>query len=35
MRNPLRNETLVLAVMSGMLSWVLTLALKTALSSWG
>jgi hypothetical protein len=28
LKNPLRNETLVLAALSGMLAWVLTLALK-------
>jgi hypothetical protein len=30
LKNPLRNETLVLAALSGMLAWVLTLALKAA-----
>jgi hypothetical protein len=33
MRNPLRNETLMLAIASGMLAWVLTIALKAALGS--
>jgi hypothetical protein len=32
MKNPLRNETLMLAFVSGILAYVLTLALKTAIS---
>jgi hypothetical protein len=32
LKNPLRNETLMLAVVSGLLAYVLTLALKVAIS---
>jgi hypothetical protein len=32
LKNPLRNETFMLAIFSGMLAWVLTLALKAAIS---
>jgi hypothetical protein len=34
LRNPLRNETLMLAFVSGILAWVITLALKAALRAY-
>ena len=32
LKNPLRNETLMLAIASGLLAWLLTVALKAAIS---
>jgi hypothetical protein len=33
LKNPLQNEIFMLAIVSGMLAWLLTIALKAALGS--
>jgi hypothetical protein len=34
MKEPVRNETLLLATLAGALAWVLTVTLKAAITGW-